>query len=225
MPRPNKCKKVGQLPRFRAFFTKEAKENMKIVLQVEEFEAIRLIDYLGMTQEECAASMEVGRATVQSLYTSARGKLARYLVEGGTLEIEGGNYSLDNRGTEISERKEKPRTRIAVPWEDGRIFPHFGRARCFKLYDVVQNQVTDTRILDSGEYSRRMLADLLSREAVQIVICGGIGAGARNALAEREICIYPGAEGDADMQVLSFLSGGGSTRRERNSERPEECKG
>ena len=210
MPRPNKCKKVGQLPRFRAFFTKEATEKMKIVLQVEEFEAIRLIDYLGMTQEECAASMEVGRATVQSLYTSARGKLARYLVEGGTLEIEGGNYSLDNRGTEIS---------------DGRIFPHFGRARCFKLYDVVQNQVTDTRILDSGEYSRRMLADLLSREAVQIVICGGIGAGARNALAEREIRIYPGAEGDADMQVLSFLSGGGSTRRERNSERPEECKG
>ena len=213
MPRPNKSKIVGQLPRYCRFFSEKKNENVKILLLVEEFETIRLIDHLGMTQEECAASMKVGRATVQSLYTSARGKLARYLVEGGMLEIGGGNFAVEGTERKDALAEEGHRIRIAVPWEDGKVFPHFGRARCFKIYNIQGNCIADEYFLDSGEYSRRMLAELLDQEAVQIVICGGIGAGARNALGEKGIRVYPGAEGEANAQVQSFLEGGGITDR------------
>lgn len=209
MPRPSKMKKVCQMPRYRNFYSEEENEERKMILQVEEYETLRLIDYLGMTQEECAASMEVGRATVQSLYTSAREKVARYLVEGGSLEIGGGNYEL-SEGTLPSCQ-----IRIAVPWEDGMVFGHFGRARCFKIYDVCGEQILRTFMLESGEFSRRMLAELLDREQVQIVICGGIGAGARNALCEKKIEVVRGAAGDADSQVQSFLNGGGIGKMER----------
>ena len=73
MARPNKSKRVRSLPGFESFAPcgREHTEN-KLILSVEEFETIRLLDYLGMTQEECAQSMQVGRATVQMLYTEAR---------------------------------------------------------------------------------------------------------------------------------------------------------
>ena len=61
-------------------------------MRVEEYECIRLIDYMTCTQEECAAQMQVSRATVQAIYASARKKLARFLVEGMSLQIEGGDY-------------------------------------------------------------------------------------------------------------------------------------
>lgn len=65
-----------------------------ILMTVDEYEAVRLIDYLGYTQEECAAQMRVGRTTVTSIYASAREKIAGALVEGASLSIGGGVYKL-----------------------------------------------------------------------------------------------------------------------------------
>ena len=68
--------------------------NPPITLTIEEFETIRLIDYSGMTQQECATQMHVARTTVQRLYTEARSKIAHFLVDGSSLSICGGNYEL-----------------------------------------------------------------------------------------------------------------------------------
>ena len=65
-----------------------------VELTVEEYEAIRLMDYLGLNQEEAAAQMGVARTTVQRIYAQARRKLAAFLVEGRPLQIGGGSYSL-----------------------------------------------------------------------------------------------------------------------------------
>lgn len=77
-----------------------------IVMTVDEYETLRLIDYEGMTQEQCSNVMKVARTTVQHIYNDARRKLSVSLVEGRVIKIEGGDYMLysereriDNPGT------------------------------------------------------------------------------------------------------------------------------
>lgn len=94
MPRPTKHRCVCALPRCSAFYSEITNQKEGVSLSVEEFEAIRLIDYLGLTQEECAAQMEVARTTVQRIYNRARKKISVFLVEGRGLSIAGGNYRI-----------------------------------------------------------------------------------------------------------------------------------
>lgn len=96
MSRPRKWRKVCCLPESNLFGTLDPKklDNEVIIMNVEEYETIRLIDLEGMTQEECAEQMNVARTTVQGIYTDARKKLAKSLVNGKMLRIEGGDYKL-----------------------------------------------------------------------------------------------------------------------------------
>ena len=98
MPRPRKWRKVCCLPESNVYGPLNNTEPMNkvIVMAVEEYEAIRLIDLENLTQEECAEKMNVSRATVQSIYKDARSKIADSLVNGNHLKIEGGDYQLYN---------------------------------------------------------------------------------------------------------------------------------
>ena len=99
MSRPKIWKHVCRMPKVNRFTQVEdpQQENRSVVLSVEEYEVMRLIDHENMTQQECAAQMEVSRPTVQILYDKARKKLADFLVNGGSLVIEGGSYKLCTR--------------------------------------------------------------------------------------------------------------------------------
>ncbi len=96
MPRPRKWRKVCKLPRTNLFgpLNTRLSEANPIIMTVEEYETIRLIDSEGMMQEECAERMNVARTTVQRIYNEARKKLAQSLVDGKLLKIEGGDYRL-----------------------------------------------------------------------------------------------------------------------------------
>ncbi len=102
MPRPRKWRKVCCLPNSSRFgpldFAADAANAVRMT--VDEYEAIRLIDMDGFTQEECANQMNISRTTVQGIYDEARRKLAESLVNGKVLWIEGGEYRLcDGRGS------------------------------------------------------------------------------------------------------------------------------
>lgn len=95
MPRPRKCRKVCQMPQAREFRpVGDIPCESAVILTVDEYEAIRLIDKQGFSQEECSIYMQVGRTTVQLIYNAARKKLADALVDGLPLRIEGGDYQL-----------------------------------------------------------------------------------------------------------------------------------
>lgn len=214
MPRPSKEKRVCRLPlcdRFQAAYCRCP--NHRIQMSVEEYETIRLIDYMGLTQEECAAAMDVGRATVQTLYTDARKKLARFLVEASSLEIQGGNFVIGQNGSRCGREKRQDakkgdyKMRLAVTFENGEIFQHFGHTEQFKVYDVEDGKISGAQIVDTNGSGHAALAGFLKDLGVDVLICGGIGGGARNALAEAGIELFPGACGDADAQVESYLAG------------------
>lgn len=175
-----------------------------ILLTVEEYETIRLIDYMGLSQEECARQMDGSRATIQALYTEARKKLARFLVEGASLRIEGGNYILCEQK---AGGKGKKKMKIAVTYENGQVFQHFGHTEQFKIYEVEEGRVVASTVVDTNGQGHGALGGFLAEQGVDVLICGGIGGGARNALAAAGIQLFGGACGDADAQVASFLSG------------------
>lgn len=94
MARPVKRRRICGLPEVTEFFPRDGEGREAVILTVDEFETIRLIDRLELSQEDCAAQMNVARTTVQYIYDSARKKLAEALVEGKGIRIVGGTYEL-----------------------------------------------------------------------------------------------------------------------------------
>ena len=94
MPRPRKRRNVCSLPQINEFQPIRADGSVRemVVLAVDEYEAVRLIDHEGLSQEECSENMNVARTTAQQIYANARKKIARALVEGLPIRIEGGDY-------------------------------------------------------------------------------------------------------------------------------------
>lgn len=97
--------------------------------------------------------------------------------------------------------------KIAVTYENGQIFQHFGHTSQFKVYQVEDGSIVSSEIVDTNGQGHGALAGFLFHGGVDVLICGGIGGGARNALANAGIKLYPGASGNADEQVNAFLKG------------------
>ena len=98
--------------------------------------------------------------------------------------------------------------KIAVTYENGMIFQHFGHTEAFKVYEIAEGKVINAQVVSSNGSGHGALAGVLHGLGIQALICGGIGGGARMALAEAGIVVYGGVSGDADAAVAAFLAGG-----------------
>lgn len=220
MARPTRCRRVCAEPTCSGFIPQGKMAADTIVLTVDEYEVIRLVDYEKRTHEQCAAQMAISRTTVTEIYENARFKLSDSLVNGKALVIEGGNYRVcqgsQERGCGRNCRwvlqatlceKGEHTMRIAVPYEDGQVFQHFGHTSKMKVYDTRNEQIVQEHIADTTGSGHGALAGFLSGLKVDVLICGGIGAGAQEALAQAGIELYGGVTGDADEAVRAFLAG------------------
>lgn len=97
--------------------------------------------------------------------------------------------------------------KIAVTYENGEVFQHFGKTENFKVYEVENNEVVSSEVISSNGSGHGALAGVLAGEGVDVLICGGIGGGARNALAEAGIEICSGTSGNTDQVVEAYLQG------------------
>lgn len=97
--------------------------------------------------------------------------------------------------------------KIAVTYDNGNIFQHFGKTEFFKVYEVEDNKVVSGEVMGSNGTGHGALAGLLAEQDVDVLICGGIGGGAQAALQEAGIELYAGASGDADEAVETYLRG------------------
>lgn len=212
MPRPCKKRRVCAKP-YQAYFgpcRQQEPEKAEIVMSLDEFECIRLMDYEELTQEQCAAQMGVARTTIQAIYSSARTKLAKCLVEGKGFLIDGGNYTLCEKQHNCYKRNAKRKgdkyiMKIGVTYENGQIFQHFGHTEQFKVYEVEDGKVVASAVVDTNGSGHGALAGFLQANGVDVLICGGIGGGAQMALAEAGIKLFGGVSGDADAAVEALL--------------------
>ena len=281
MPRPPRCRRICSAPRVERFCPCDVEESAPILLTLDEYEVIRLVDLKQQTHEQCAAQMDISRSTVQEIYENARRKLAACLVYGKPLHITGGNVRIcrgqeqqseschraeacDRAGQDItggnvqicSGQKQRSESchraeacdragqditggttgvgsacgsagksgtcctsgltsdhkgdiimRIAVTYENGQIFQHFGHTAQFKIYDVANGEIVRAEVVDTNGSGHGALAGFLMQLGVDALICGGIGGGAQMALAEVGIRLFGGVSGDADAAVNALIAG------------------
>ncbi len=96
--------------------------------------------------------------------------------------------------------------KIAVTYESGQIFQHFGHTEFMKIYNVENNSVVSSELMSTMGSGHGALAGFLKNNNVDVLICGGIGGGAQMALAQAGIKLYGGVSGDADKAVEALLS-------------------
>ena len=97
--------------------------------------------------------------------------------------------------------------KIAVTYENGQIFQHFGHTEQFKVYEVEDGRVVSAQVVDTNGSGHGALADVLRVLGAEVLICGGIGGGAQMALAQAGIRLLGGVSGDADAAVDALLRG------------------
>ena len=97
--------------------------------------------------------------------------------------------------------------KIAVTYDNGNVFQHFGKTESFKVYEVEDNKVVSSEVISSNGTGHGALAGLLAEQGVNVLICGGIGGGAQAALTEAGIELCAGAKGNVDEAVEAYLKG------------------
>jgi len=220
LARPSRCRKICVEPLYNSFQPREASDNGKVVLTLDEFEAIRLIDFEKKTHQQCAECMEVSRTTVSEIYEKARFKIADCIINGKALFIKGGNYRVCDGSAGLCFGKKCPKyktdifkinhkgenlMKIAVAYDNGNVFQHFGHTEQFKIYDVSDDKIVNTQIADTLGNGHGAIAGFLSELNVDVLICGGIGNGAKEALADMGIKLFGGVSGNADKAVEDFI--------------------
>ena len=97
--------------------------------------------------------------------------------------------------------------KIAVTYQNGQIFQHFGHTEQFKIYEISNGSILHAEVVDTNGSGHGALAGFLIQHGVDTLICGGIGGGAQMALAQAGIRLFGGVSGDADAAVQALLNG------------------
>lgn len=207
MPRPRKCRKVCQMPRSLEFRPIDGnKEKEKIILTVDEYEAIRLIDKQGFSQEECSTYMKVSRATVQMIYNSARKKLAEALVSARSLRIQGGDYQLCDGEEEFCDcggckkhrrvwthvEKEDGKMRIAIPLDENKkdVCIVLARAPYFLFHEDGKDTVIENPAAAAQGGAGIQVAQFLVDNRIDALITVRCGQNAAEVFQAAEMKIY-----------------------------------
>ena len=221
MSRPFKCRRICEEPKFNSFAPLGVENAEKCMISVDEYEAVRLIDLEKKTHQQCAELMGVSRVTVTDMYEKARFKIADSIANGKILCITGGNYRICEGSVNkccgkrckklksiknlVVKKKGEGKMKVAVTYDNGEVVQHFGHTENFKIYNIEDKTIIDANVVNTMGSGHGALAGFLVENEVDTLICGGIGGGARNALAEAGITLYGGVSGNADDAVKALI--------------------
>lgn len=206
--RPEKKRQIDLVPEYTGFQPDGIPSpSWHIELGSDELEVLRLLDLAGLDQTAAAARLGVSRATIAGIAKGARRKVADALVNGKRIEIVEGPVSHIPAPQAHWNRKKGSAMRAAATYENGMVFPHFGRTQQFKIYDIDDGQVVSSEVVGTNGASHGALAQVLKDGDVDVLICGGIGGGALSALSRLGIRVFPGVAGSCDEAVRGLIEG------------------
>ncbi len=179
----------------------------EVALLFDEYETVRLLDYEGRQQAEAAELMKVSRPTLTRIYMNARQKIAQALVEGRQITITGGNpdfATYQSNKTNIIIMNQK----IAIPTNNGNLWPHFGKAPQVTIVTVEDGKVKESIVLEAPEHEHGAMPRFIAAQGCTDVLCGGLGGGAVNMLNQLGIQVHAGAPALPVQEVLAQYLGG-----------------
>lgn len=224
MPRPRKCRRVCQLPDNSGFLPiRGGGSQDPVVLNVDEYEALRLIDREGLSQEECGSYMHVARTTVQQIYTRARKKLADALVEGRPIQISGGDYRLCD-GTEQEpgcgrchgrcwraayHKQGDGHMKIAIPLDENRqdVCPVLSRAPFFLFWEDGQEVIVENPAAAAQSGAGVQAAQYLVDSAITTLVTPRCGENAAQVFQAAGIKLCKSAHKAASDDLAACLDG------------------
>jgi len=178
-----------------------------VELLFDEYECVRLLDYEGRQQLEAAEIMKVSRPTLTRIYMEARRKIATAIVEGRQMMITGGNtdfLSHQLNKTNIVMMNQK----IAIPTNEGVLWPHFGKAPQVTIVTVEDGKVKESVVLEAPEHAHGAMPRFIAAHGCTDVLCGGLGGGAVSMLNQLGIQVHAGAPAIPIAELLSQYLGG-----------------
>lgn len=182
-------------------------ETETIILSLDEYEAVRLLDYRGLQQAEAAEEMRISRPTLTRIYSDARQKIATAIVEGRPLDLSAGNPDFEackQRKNNIIMINQK----IAIPSCEGILWPHFGKAPQVTIVTIEDGQVKESVTLEAPEHEHGAMPRFIAAQGCTDVLCGGLGPGAVNMLNQMGIQVHAGAPELPVDELLKLYLGG-----------------
>lgn len=224
MPRPVKCRKVCHFPQTREFCpTQGCSGKSPVILTVDEYETIRLIDKEGMSQVQCSEFMQVARTTVQRVYESARKKLADAIVDGRYLRIEGGDFWLcEGKNRECGRcrlngvknipaegKKEVTGLKTAIPLDENKqdVCMVLARAPFFLFRENGEDIIVENPAAQANSAAGVQAAQFLVDSKIGVLITPRCGQNAAEVFQAADIKIYKSANKAAADDLKAWEQG------------------
>lgn len=207
MARPLKLRSVQKKPYCARFQPIKMSTDQTLLISLDEYETIRLIDYERLSQENCAKVMDVSRTTIQRIYAMARQKIAQAVVEGIAIEIEGGSIHLEQKKqkSHLNDKGEFT-MKLAIGVEGLNVAGHFGQCNDFRLYTIENNQVISFEDIHDETHVHHERPQFLKDLGVDTLIMNSMGKGAYNRLIALNIDCVAAENRSLDEAVLAFLN-------------------
>ncbi len=199
-----------KLDKQKIYMPKGMSQNTEALNEVslDEFEALRICDYEGLSQIEAAEEMEVSRATIQRLLLSGRKKIIESILNNQGFHILNETDNIKLKGENKISMEEKKVLHIAFPTSDRvHVDEHFGHAKEFAIYQLEDHKVTGINYVTPPPHEPGVLPRFLGSLNVDIIVTGGMGAMAINLFKSQNIDVILGARGPLEYNVNEYING------------------
>ncbi len=183
-------------------------EMEQVTLELDEFEAMRLVDYEDLSQIQASKEMKISRGTVQRLLLSARHKIVDAVLENKSIIISNEIKNIQLRGENKMDKRAKEVIRIAMPTTEGvTVDEHFGHCKTFAIYDMDGTTVVDQKSIVPPAHAPGVLPKFLGEQDVDVIITGGMGQMAIRLFKEQDIDVILGASGNIEDTLKEYVGG------------------